>query len=102
MQLEQWKKYKYFNAGTYLGQLEKLFHNDGSGTNERNELAPAHFWAGRYAAIFGDDMTDHILTCFQPSIQLTDALYKSMETKIKIRSGYETIDAAKALFDTAL
>ena len=108
MQLEYWQKNKYFYSGTYAGYVEKVFYDYSVDNTERNEFtpsnfwAPAHFWAGRYAAIFGEDMTDYILTCFEPSFQLTDVLYNSMEAYIKDGSGYETTHATKALYDRAM
>ena len=92
----------YFYAGSYAGFLEKIFHDYSLDFKEWNDLAPAHFWAGRYAAIFGEDMTDHILTCFVPSIQLTNVLYNSMAAYIKNGTGYETMHVTKALYDEAM
>ena len=67
MQLEQWKKHKYFYSGSYAGYVEKIFLDVGLGIKERDDYAPASFWAGRYAAIFGEDMSEFILACFEPS-----------------------------------
>lgn len=102
MQLEQWKKHKYFYSGSYAGYVEKIFLEFGMDAKERDQLAPAKFWAGRYAAIFGEDVTDHILSCFEPDKLLTDVLYNAMEAYIKDGSGYKTMHETKALYETSL
>lgn len=67
MQLEQWSQQKYFYSGSYAGYVEKIFLDSVSSTEARDDQAPALFIAGRFYAIYGQDVTDEILACFKPS-----------------------------------
>ena len=97
MQLDQWNKHKFFYSGSYAGYVEKFFLD-----RMRDEQAPALFWAGRYATIFEDDVSEQVLACFKPNQELTDSLYDSMESFDADGSGYQTMHDTKKLYEVAM
>ena len=47
--------------------------------NDRNPLTPAYYRAGEYYGIYDKNEIDKILQCFNPSDDLTNALYDCMD-----------------------
>ena len=115
LDLREWASGLPFNSGMFVGKVLRIFYNNMpadslssagpvSPVPVRDQSAPAHFIAGWLNGLTGDDLKDHIYTCYRPDKELTDTLYDAMEAYVAhdLKVGDELMSTIEPLYEKAV